>query len=258
MTRKRVSAALGVAAAMVGAAGVLTMPVASADTLSNGLTVTCAPEAGGGATCVIGGCPRVNGDYVVDAVHVIENGGEQEELGFKCINGAVARHSVLINPPPGGSTNIAVQGCRKKDLEGDWCGPWADYRYTIAAAPAAPPPKPAEQPQAPAPAPPEAPPPAPVAKPPTNAVAVNISRAGLQVKVNVSSSADIPGDCTYNADEVNGLGPSANRNFSLGPKGSAQLTFPAPLLGQTYHVVVSCRGDFQGQNVEFGHVEQDV
>jgi len=96
------------------------------------------------------------------------------------------------------------------------------------------------------------------AQPPTNAVSMNISKAGLQVKVNISSKADIPGQCTYNANEVNGLGAPANRDFGIGPKGSTQLSFPAPLLAQTYHVVVSCRGDFNGQNVEFGHVEQDV
>jgi hypothetical protein len=40
--------------------------------------------------------------------------------------------------------------------------------------------------------------------------------------------------------------------------GSQTLTFLAPPPLSTYHVVVSCHSTFNGQNVEFGHVEQDV
>ncbi len=118
---------------------------------------------------------------------------------------------------------------------------------------------PAPQPQA-APAPDSAsnPEPAPVEKPPTDAVRMVIARGVTNVTVNVSSTANIAGQCTYNATEVNGLGPSVDRTFDLAPRGNTQLSFLAPLIGQTYHVVLSCRGDFNGQNVEFGHAEQDV
>lgn len=101
-------------------------------------------------------------------------------------------------------------------------------------------------------------PPPPEEKAPTDAVRVNIARAGLQVRVTVTSTADIPGQCTYNANDVNGILPPASRDFGLGPKGTTTLNFPAPPPLSTYHVVVSCRGDFKGKNVEFGHVEQDV
>ena len=100
--------------------------------------------------------------------------------------------------------------------------------------------------------------PPPEEKPPKDAVRVNISRAGLQVNVNVTSTADIPGQCTYRANDVNGILPPVSRDFSLGPRGSTTMNFPAPPPLSTYHVVVSCRGDFKGQNVEFGRVEQDV
>ena len=87
---------------------------------------------------------------------------------------------------------------------------------------------------------------------------MNIKRAGFNVNVNVTNTADLAGQCTYNANDVNGILPSANRDFSIGAKGTAQLTFPAPPPLSTYHVVVSCHGTFNGQDVEFGHVEQDV
>ena len=32
----------------------------------------------------------------------------------------------------------------------------------------------------------------------------------------------------------------------------------APPLLSTYHVVLSCKGIFDGKSVEFGHVERDV
>lgn len=121
----------------------------------------------------------------------------------------------------------------------------------------APAPQPKEIP-APDPAPDPEPAPQPVEKPPTDAVRLLIVRRLIDVQVNVSSIANIAGQCTYDANEVHGLGPAVSRTFDLAPRGSKQLTFLAPLVGQTYRVVVSCRGDFKGQNVEFGHAEQDV
>jgi hypothetical protein len=123
MTRRRVSASLAVAAALVGA-GTLAMPVASADTLPNGFTVGCLPDRDDHVTCIIGGCARVHGDYVVDALHVMFN-GHQTEYDFPCINGATATFGTKGVP----NFTIGIQGCRKKDFEGDWCGPWADYTY---------------------------------------------------------------------------------------------------------------------------------
>ena len=124
-----------VMAALIGVAGTSLLPIASADTLSNGLTVDCKPDSDTHATCIIGGCPRVNGDYVVDAVHVILNGGLQNEYGFRCINGETVRYGFDLYAPTVDDT-IGVQGCRKNTLSADWCGPWADYHFKRAPQPA--------------------------------------------------------------------------------------------------------------------------
>jgi hypothetical protein len=167
---------------------------ASAVPLSNGLDVNCNPPGGNGVVvCTVGGCPRVHGDYVVDAMHFRIDYGEQSEREFKCINGATSQLAITPDKvPPGATLMISVQGCRKKTLEGDWCGPWADYKYKVPAdaAPVAPPPPP----PAPAPAPPPAP--APAANTITADVdvydvpggagkVVGMARSGTKVKVEV-------------------------------------------------------------------------
>ncbi|CAN5312040.1 hypothetical protein BH09ACT8_BH09ACT8_25970 [soil metagenome] len=91
--------------------------------------------------------------------------------------------------------------------------------------------------------------------PPTDKVSVSFDK-GFQWTVNVTSTADIPGKCTYAA--ANPVLPGSNKNFDIGPRGSASFTVPAPPPFSTYHVVVSCGGTFESKNVEFGHVEQDV
>ncbi|QZA08449.1 hypothetical protein K3U94_03815 [Mycolicibacter heraklionensis] len=259
---------IGASPACLAALGVIVAPGADASPLPNGLDVSCTADSGVHTTCIIGGCPRVNGDYVVDAVHVLYN-GRQEEYGFKCINGQTARWGVQTVA----EFTIGVQGCRKKDLEGDWCGPWADYTYKPPAAPApaagaAPAPGPAEKPvrctgdgrilppgsdcsKTPPPAKPEE-------KPPTNQVRMQITKQLGNVKVNVTNNAPIAGNCLYKANEVNGAGIPVSRAFDIAANGSTTLNFIAPLPGQTYHVVLSCHGDFKGKSVEFGHQEQDV
>ena len=77
------------------------------------------------------------------------------------------------------------------------------------------------------------------------------------VTVSVTSTSPIPGHCTYDATEVNGFGPPVHQEFDIAKLGKKNLTLLAPLPGQTYHVVLSCRGDFNGQDVEFGHQEQN-
>ena len=102
----------------------------------------------------------------------------------------------------------------------------------------------------------QAPPPA--EKPPTDMVRMLITPALPNVKVHVSSTATIPGHCTYHAEEVNGLIPPVDEAFDIAKMGSKDLTFLAPGIGQRWQVVLSCRGDFNGQDVEFGHQEQSV
>ena len=99
---------------------------------------------------------------------------------------------------------------------------------------------------------PASPPPA----PPTNAVQVSFTRGALQWTVNVTSTADIPGTCTYSA--TNPVLPGTNRDFSIDPKGTTKFTVMAPPPLSVYHVVVACSGPFDGKTVEFGRFEQDV
>ena len=92
---------------------------------------------------------------------------------------------------------------------------------------------------------------------PKDAVRVTFTRAAFQWTVNVTNSADIGGNCTYNATANNG-GPGASNNFTISPKGTASFQVPAPAPLTVYHVVTSCTGTYDGQQVEFGHDEQDV
>ena len=132
MICKRIAVSFGIAGAITAAVASfpVALPVAAADNLPNGLTITCSQDSDIHATCIIGGCPRVNGDYVVDAVHVTVAGQipyneSQHEYDFKCINGQTARQGVSTSP--GKTENIAAQGCRKNGGLGehDWCTPWS-------------------------------------------------------------------------------------------------------------------------------------
>lgn len=266
MIRTRVSATLGIAIVLAGTLWLLTMPSAAADDLPNGLTMSCSQDSDVHATCIIGGCPRVNGDYVVDAVHVIvagqiTNNESQHEYDFKCINGQTARQG--LSTVPGRTEKISAQGCRKKDLKADWCGPWSEYSYTAPAKPEAAPAPPPPPPAAPA-APqtkqcPDGGPTIPVSDAcpvkkvaPTNAVTMKVAKAGLQANVTVGNTSDLAADCTYDATEANGLGFPVHRDFSLAAKGSTTLTFPAPLIGQSWNLVAACNANFEGQTVEIG------
>ncbi|OBH28105.1 hypothetical protein A5692_23115 [Mycobacterium sp. E342] len=100
-------------------------------------------------------------------------------------------------------------------------------------------------------------PPAP--KPPKNAIAVNVEQSPTSVAVNVKNTSTLPGKCTYDAAPKNGLlMPAVHRDFNVNPNDATKLDFLAPPLGVKYHLVVSCHGTFNGQDDEFGHVEQDV
>jgi hypothetical protein len=92
---------------------------------------------------------------------------------------------------------------------------------------------------------------------PANAVTVSFTRGFGQWTVNVKNNAGIGGSCSYNATSDSGL-TGANRNFDIGPNGTATLKVPAPLPFTNYHVVTSCTGTYDGQQVEFGHDDQDV
>jgi hypothetical protein len=102
------------------------LPVASADTLPNGLTVSCQPNLQNNVDCLFGGCPRVC-DYVVDALHVLQDGGGvQIEEEFKCINGSTYLYT--FGGPPR-QFSFGVQACRKVAIGSDKCTPFSRYTY---------------------------------------------------------------------------------------------------------------------------------
>lgn len=96
------------------------------------------------------------------------------------------------------------------------------------------------------------------AQAPTDAVTLTFNPANLNVNGVFVNSSTVAGQCHYQADPVGltvGLGKTDD--FALGSKATVTRSYPAPLPGSTYHVVVSCRGSFNGQQVEFGHIDQN-
>jgi hypothetical protein len=258
MSRKRIFALFAITALglVVGLMPASKMAVSNADVLGNGYDVSCSQVNPNQVVCKIGGCPRVYENYAGDMVHTRVNSLPQHEIGKSC--GATITQTVDITT----GFNYAVQGCRDRNL-GDECGAWSDYTFT-------PPAKPAPAPAAPAPAPaapaapqtkqcPDGGPVIPVADAcpvkkvaPTNAVTMNVQKAGLQANVTVANKSDLAAQCTYDATEANGLGLPVHRDFDLAAKGSTTLTFPAPIIGQSWQLVAACNADFEGQAVEIG------
>jgi hypothetical protein len=97
------------------------------------------------------------------------------------------------------------------------------------------------------------------AAPPKDAIVVDVEQSPTSVSVNVKNTSALAGKCTYDATPTNGLlMPPVHRDFNLNANDSTKLDFLAPPLGVTYHLVVRCHGNFNGQDDEFGHFEQDV
>jgi hypothetical protein len=285
MIRKKIAKALGIAAVAASVAlGVMVAPVANAQPLSNGLDVTCNAVGDLQLTCVIGGCPRVHGDYVVDAVHVMQN-GHQDEYEFKCINGQTATHTIATtvdNP-----ITLGFQACRKKDLEGDWCGPWSDYTYKPAAAPkpqapadvqcpagSTTPTVPAGQQCTAAPKPDvQCPPGSPTPTVPagqtcapipdvTNAIQASFGAPGAtSLDFNVTNTSNIEATCNYTAtaNSLNPLVPKkTTRQFNVPANGNHTETFSGTVTFTTYNAVLSCKDASGKQKAELGHVETSV
>lgn len=263
MTRTRAFAPLAIACAAIGVAGTLAMPVANADTLPNGYSVTCT-SSGSDAICNFTGCPRVKGDEAGDVLHVRTPGSEQYEISKDCNNSATYN---VGNISADGIT-ISVQGCRKHPLGSDDCGAWSDYKYVppAAAAPAAPPPAPAPKPirctgtgqvipaDQSCPAAPAAAP-----APPKDAIQVNENQAG-QVSFDVHNTSSIDVQCSYKAQETRGVDVPATvtQSTSVPAGGTATFgPFPNPVLA-TYAVEISCSGTFQGQPYSFNPFQTNV
>jgi hypothetical protein len=129
--RPRIARTLTVTVMTLGLTGLATMS-ASADPLPNGLNVFCNANADGGTTCLVGGCPRVGGDYVPLTIHVMRYGNQEENDYAGCAAGR--EFPVVFNPEQ--PATFGVQVCRKHDFSEDDCGPYADYTYNPPAGPA--------------------------------------------------------------------------------------------------------------------------
>jgi len=107
----------------------------------------------------------------------------------------------------------------------DW---HTDAKFTCAVTAAAPPVAP----------PPAGPPPVDthVAPPVTNAITLTFSPPGFgNVTATVANSSDLTGKCHYHADPSN-----TNRDFTVNPHNSTDLTFTGLNTGTTYHATVTC------------------
>lgn len=95
---------------------------------------------------------------------------------------------------------------------------------------------------------------------PKDVVTMNIDVGLGTADVNIANTnADISGSCQY--DATNAANPSlfpVHKTFDLAANGSTNFTTPSPPPFTTYHVVLSCKGQWNGKTVEFGHVERDV
>jgi hypothetical protein len=94
---------------------------------------------------------------------------------------------------------------------------------------------------------------------PVDQVRMKITTGGGKANVTITNLSTVAGTCAYQADDTAGILPSVHRDVDLREAGTATINdLLAPPLLSTYHVVLSCKGDFNGNQVEFGHVEQDV
>jgi hypothetical protein len=274
LTGNRVSVSLAVATAMAGVGATLAMPVAHADPLDGIRAAVNNVRAG--ATC---GALTYSGQLEAAAQGYARNQSDQNLHGYP----GTARLVSLKEDPTAEATEYlvienenSIKNCKYKDFGVGMTRVDDDENSVVAIAlgepaqQAPPPPEQAAPPQADnrstmctetgtiVPAGEKCPARAQAEKPPTDAVRMVIARGVTDVTVQVSSTANIAGQCTFNAEEVNGLGLPVTRTLNIAPRGTAELKLPAPVFGQTYHAVLSCRGDFNGQNVEFGRAEQDV
>jgi hypothetical protein len=261
MTRSRASTSIGAVAVFIGSSvlsGALAMPIAHADPILVPIQNAVEGLRGGSS------CPALNyrGD-LEGAAQGYARGGKISANGYP---GTVHGYKADGDPTSeatGHLTSTAFNGimdCKYKDFgvgmlrSGDTSTVTVALGEPTPAAPPPPPPPPVAAPAPVVPPPVAAPEPAKVA--PTNAVTMNINISGLGADIAIASSADIPGSCTYRATAP--LLPAVNKSFDLAPNGSMSFSTLAPPLLSTYHVVLSCKGVFDGKTVEFGHVEQDV
>jgi hypothetical protein len=264
----------------------LMAPTANADQLPNGYNVTCT-GIGSNASCEVSGCPRVKGDEAGDVIHARFNAQPQREIGKGC-NDSINVNTALLEQTVDASAGFTfyIQGCRRHNAGSDDCGAWSEYHFTPpkqaapapaplpvkcpAGSPVASVPNGQQCPAAPAPA-------APVKCPdgsmtdtvpagqqcaaPTNAVALNITRNGLNARVVVTNNSSLLAKCTYTATKIDGVGPQeVDKSIVVGVKGSTttinDMLWPPPFT--SYNAVVKCTATYNGTQTSIGEASQKV
>jgi hypothetical protein len=254
----------------------ITTPIAIADSLPNGYSVTCTPNGADDVICNISGCPRVHADEAGDVVHTRFNDLPQTELSKGCNNTTTEN----LQGIPGQAFTYHVQGCRKHSPGSDDCGGWSDYHYSPPAQAAPPPAGPLPVhctggPDAGKTLPPGSTCAAAVAAPtkcpagsvtdtvpadkqcagPSRAVDVSIGRRGLNANVAITNLSSLPAKCTYTAIKAKGLGPQeVDRSVDVGPHGTGTITDMLwPPSGTTYNVTVKCTATYDGKPITIGN-----
>jgi hypothetical protein len=192
------------------------------------------------------------GQYKGTFVHFSDDGDPESDALSKAINLASA----------------AIADCKYKDYGVGFSRDdehEIDIVSIVLGVPAAPPPPPLPPPPPPPPPPvarshtPYTPPPGLPDQPPpaavTNAITLSFSPPSLgSITATVANSSDMTGQCTYDAYGL----AKTHRDFTVGPKNQASLTFKGVNTGTSYHVVVNCTDATGKQTQPIGHVEQDV
>jgi len=95
---------------------------------------------------------------------------------------------------------------------------------------------------------------------PTNAVALNITRNGLNARAAVTNNSSLPAKCTYTATKSGGVGPQeVDRSIDVGPNSTSAITDMAwPPLLTTYNAVVKCTVTYNGKQTSIGQSSQNV
>ncbi len=287
--------ALLVAPAVMPTLTPIMTPSANATPLGNGYDVTCTKANDNQVTCNIAGCPRVHEDLAGDVVHTKVNGGPQSELSKSCNNVTTERVNASSGFT---YAVQGCRKSTPKDLCGAWsdyryeapaapapppappvqCGP-NDQTPTVPAGQQCVPKAMVKCPEGSptvealsldkcAPVPPKKCPPGSAAPEvpanqncaaPTNAVTMNISGGALTRTVTVTNSSALAGSCAYDAKGTGGVfAPGLNRQINVGPNGQTSIDVPAPPLGSTYQVTLTCTGSWDGKQVEIGRVVQNV
>jgi hypothetical protein len=93
---------------------------------------------------------------------------------------------------------------------------------------------------------------------PTNTVTMNIGGGALQRTVTVTNNGPLGGTCAYDAKGSGLIAPDLSRQINVGPNDSTSIDVPAPPIGSNYEVTLACTGTYDGKQVEFGRVVQNV